>query len=209
MGSLACRQPSSSTGSDTAVVSGTGTTYTIDVARSELRWEATKPTGAHQGLVPITAGTMLIHDGMITGGSVTLDMANLSVTDLEGQYKADLEGHLKGTTPGKEEDFFNTQKFPQGKYVVKGSSKLENDPDATHLIDGELTIKEITKPLSIKARVDLGAGTAVKVTTSPFMIDRTEWDVRFMSKKFFDNLKDDFVDDQIKIQITLGAIKQQ
>lgn len=47
----------------------------------------------------------------------------------------------------------------------------------------------------------------MKATAEPFMIDRTQWDVKFMSKTFFDNLKDDFVNDQVRIELTIGAVK--
>lgn len=206
---VACKpQASGDTASDVTTTAGTGESYTIDAARSEVRWEGSKPTGTHTGLVPVAAGNVLIHEGMITGGSVTLDMANLTVTDLEGEYKANLEAHLKGTNPGKEEDFFNVSKFPTATFTVNGSSKLENDPEGTHMIQGDLTIKGVTKQVSFKANVDMAAGNAVKVTTAPFSIDRTEWGIKFQSKKFFDDLKDDFINDDVKVQITLGAIKQ-
>ena len=46
---------------DTATTSGTtpqGTAYEIDVPRSELKWNAFKPTGTHFGTVPIAGGTI-------------------------------------------------------------------------------------------------------------------------------------------------------
>jgi polyisoprenoid-binding protein YceI len=90
---------------------------------------------------------------------------------------------------------------------VVSSTKLENDQLGTHMINGELTMKGITKPVNFKAVVDLSSGVAMKATAEPFMIDRTQWDVKFMSKTFFDNLKDDFVNDQVRIELTLGAVK--
>lgn len=184
------------------------TRYEIDAARSEVKWKGFKPVGSHEGVVPVSGGFFTVSDGVITGGQVDIDLANLRVNDLEGEQKANLEGHLKGTVAGKENDFFNTVQYPKAKYVIKSTSKLDNDPEGTHMINGELTIKDITRPVSFKAIVDMGAGDAIKVTTPAFDIDRTEWDIRFKSKKFFDDLRDDFVNDNIQLQITAGGVKR-
>ena len=195
---------------DTATTSGTtpqGTAYEIDVPRSELKWNAFKPTGTHFGTVPIAGGTIYVDGDLITGGSVEINMSGLEVKDSEGEMKEKLEAHLKGSVPGKEDDFFNVSKYPKATFNILGSTKLENDPLGTHMINGELRIKEITKPVSFKAVVDLASGVAIKATAEPFVIDRTEWDIKFKSKKFFDDLKDDFVNDEIKLELTVGAVK--
>src|SRR5688572_13910179 len=82
-------------------------TYVIDPASSQVKWKGYKPTGEHNGTVPISAGTVTVADGNITGGTVEIDMRGITVNDLEGDSKVKLESHLKGTDPGKEQDFFN------------------------------------------------------------------------------------------------------
>ncbi len=184
-----------------------GIAYAIDVPRSELKWNAFKPTGTHSGIVPIAGGTIYVDGDLITGGTVDINMTGLEVRDLDGEMKEKLESHLKGSLEGKEDDFFNVSKYPAATYTILGSTKLENDPLGTHMINGELKIKDITKPVSFKANVDLASGEALKATTEPFVIDRTLWDIKFKSKKFFDDLKDDFVNDEIKLELTVGAVK--
>jgi polyisoprenoid-binding protein YceI len=185
-----------------------GTRYEIDASQSEIKWKGFKPVGAHEGIVPVSGGHFTIREGAITSGEVTIDMTNLRVNDLQGEQKANLEGHLKGTVAGKENDFFNVQQFPAAKFVFRSASRLDNDPEGTHTIHGDLTIKDITKPVSFKANVDVGTGDMIRVTTPAFDIDRTEWDIRFKSKKFFDDLRDDFVNDNIQLQITAVAVKK-
>lgn len=185
----------------------TGTLYQIDIPRTELKWYASKPTGTHHGIIPISGGRVYIDNGLITGGMIAFDIANLQVQDLEGEMKANLENHLKGTVEGKENDFFNVGQHPTATYKINGSTKLENDPIGTHMINGELMIKGISKPVNFKAMVDLTSGTALKATAEPFMIDRTEWDIKFKSKKFFDDLKDDFINDEIRLELTVGAVQ--
>jgi polyisoprenoid-binding protein YceI len=75
------------------------------------------------------------------------------------------------------------------------------------MVQGDLKIRDITKPVSFKATLDMGSGSAIKATSVPFTIDRTEWGVKFESKKFFDNLKDDFIHDDVTLEIIIGAIK--
>ena len=184
-----------------------GIAYQVDVPRSELKWMAFKPSGSHTGIFPIAGGNIYVDGDLITGGKIDINVAGLQVLDLEGQDKADLEGHMKGTIPGKENDFFNVAQYPTATFTILGSTKLDNDPLGTHMINGQLTIKDITKPVNFKAVVDLSSGMALKATAEPFVIDRTEWGISIMSKKFFDNLKDNFVNDEVKIQLTIGAVK--
>ena len=184
-----------------------GVAYQVDIPRTELKWNAFKPTGTHHGIIPVTKGMIYVKDDMITGGSVEFNMAGLEVKDLDGEMKEKLETHLKGTVEGKEDDFLNVGKFPTATYTIKGSTKLENDPLGTHMINGDLTIKGITKPVSFKAVVDLASGTALKAVAEPFVIDRTEWDIKFKSKKFFEDLKDDFINDEVKLELTVGAVQ--
>jgi len=199
----------SSSSSDTTTTTSPshGKEFKIDVARSELKWQVFKAGGSHQGIVPILDGSVFIDGNNITGGKVTLDMKNLQVTDLEGEDKQALEEHLKGYKPGKEDDFFNVNQYPTATYVIKGSTPVSGDPEATHMVNGELTMRDITKPVAFKIKLDTGAGNAVKITAPQFSIDRTEWGIKFQSKKFFDNLKDDFVYDEIKLEMTVGAIQ--
>lgn len=206
---VSCKSKDTEASGESSAVAGTpkGTAYAVDVPRSELKWSAYKPAGTTQGIIPIADGTIYVDGDLITGGSVHFNMAGLQVTNMEGDDKAYLESHMKGSIPGKEGDFFNVAQYPTATFTILNSTKLENDPLGTHMIQGELTIKDITKPVSFKAVVDLSSGVALKATAEPFVIDRTEWDIRILSKKFFDDLKDNFVNDEVRIELTIGAVK--
>lgn len=182
-------------------------TYVIDPQMSIVNWKGSKPTGVHNGTVPISGGNVKVSNGNVTGGSVEIDMTGITVLDQEGDNKMKLEAHLKGTAPGKEEDFFNVDKFPKATYVLNSVSQLDNDPDGTHMVNGTLTIKDISKPVNFKANIN-GDGNKLVATSPEFAIDRTEYDIRFKSKKFFNNLQDDFVNDEFKLQINVVANKQ-
>ena len=184
-----------------------GNDFAINTSLSELKWEAFQPLGGHEGIIPIREGVVIVENGNVTGGKVIFDVKNLRVTDLEGEDKQNLEEHLRSDKPGKEDDFFNVSKYPNASFVVTNVTPLSGDPEGTHSFTGDLTLRDITKPVTFKANVDLGAVDAVKITGGPFTIDRTEWGIKFRSKKFFDDLKDDFVNDEVKLQFTIGAMR--
>lgn len=191
----------------TQTSSGINGTFVIDKQASEIKWRGFKPTGIHNGIVPVGSGTVTVSNGNVTGGTVEIDMTGITVLDQEGENKAKLEGHLKGTDPGKEEDFFNVDKYPTSTYVINSVTPLENDPDGTHMVNGTLTIKNISKPVNFKAKIAIDANK-LTVVTPEFDVDRTEYDIRFKSRKFFNDLADDFVNDEFKLQLSVVANKQ-
>ncbi|MEO6132420.1 MAG: YceI family protein [Saprospiraceae bacterium] len=181
--------------------------YMIIPNLSTVKWMGAKPTGKHNGIVPVAGGGLNLEGDQIKDGSITMDMTQLKVLDPEGDMGKSLEDHLKGTAPGKEEDFFNTGKYSTATFEITSASKIDNDPAATHMINGNLTIKNITEPVSFKAKVEK-IENGVVITALPFTIDRTLYDIKFKSKKFFDNLKDDYVNDEFQIEFYIVANKK-
>lgn len=206
---VACKPATTTTTaeSSSATSSATGKEFKIDTAHSILKWIAFKAVGSHEGIVPVLEGNVFVDGNSITGGKVILDMKDLQVTDLEGDDKWSLESHLKGLEADEADDFFNTNQFPTATYQILGSTPISGDAEATHMVTGELTMRGITKPVNMRVKLDTGAGNAIKISAPAFTIDRTEWGIKYESKKFFENLKDDFIYDEIKIELTIGAIQ--
>lgn len=183
-----------------------GTSLAVDLAGSSINWEGAKPTGSHTGTIKLSGGEVKMDGRQLTGGSFTLDMNSINVTDLEGGKKAGLEAHLKGTAEGKEDHFFNVPQHPTGQFDITKVVKLDGDETATHMIYGNLTLKGMTKEIGFKALVGIGDGR-IEVTTPAFTIDRTQWGVNYNSKSVFSDLGDNFVNDEIGLSITLKAGK--
>ena len=188
------------------VKASTGVTMPVDLGASMVSWEGSKPTGSHTGTIKLSSGELTLDGMAITGGSFVLDMNSITNTDQEGGKKAGLEAHLKGTAEGKEDHFFNVPKYPTGKFEITKVVKVNGNPSATHSIYGNLTIREITKQIGFQALVGIGKDR-VEVTTPPFTIDRTNWDINYGSKSIVDNLGDNFINDEIGLTITLKAGK--
>ena len=160
----------------------------VDLEASTLAWKGTKPGGAHNGILDLKSGGMLVNDGALVGGEFVFDMTTIDAEDLEGEKAASLEGHLKSA------DFFDVEKYPTSKFVI---TKVEGkNEDIT--ITGNLTLKETTKSITIPAKL-MNADGVTTVKSEPFNINRADFNVRYGSKSFFDDLKDKFIDDLVEI----------
>lgn len=187
------------------VAEATGSMMTVDSINSKVMWEGTKPTGSHNGTVNVSEGSIAVKEGKVTGGNFTLDMNSITCVDLEGDSKAGLEGHLKGTAEEEKDDhFFNVKKFPTAKFEITKVTGLAGNEEANSLVYGNLTMKDVTKQVSFKANIVTADGV-VRVNAPKFTIDRTQWNVTYGSKSIFDNLKDKFINDEIGLQIELAA----
>ena len=187
------------------VAQATGKEYTVDAATSKLMWEGAKVTATHKGTINVSGGKVIFTDGSLSGGSFTIDMASIQDNDLDGNMKTNLENHLKGTVEGKEVDFFNVPKYPTAKFDITKVSKVMNNDDANYLVYGNLTIKDVTKEINFRAKVN-EVGGKMMVNTPAFTIDRTEWGIKYGSAKFFDGLKDKAISDEIGLQVSLTAM---
>lgn len=157
----------------------------VDLTASLLAWKGTKPGGAHDGTVALKPSTLVVDNGTITGGEFTIDMASIKVLDIKDPKKAaNLAGHLASG------DFFEVEKYPTSKFVITGVE----DKDGKLAVTGNLTIKDVTKSVTIPASLAEADGVYT-FTSDKFNIDRADFNVKYGSKKFFDNLKDKFIDD--------------
>jgi len=180
--------------------------FVVDNDYSFIKWVGSKPGGSHNGTIKIENGEMSFKNGEFLMGNFTMDMTSIEVKDLEsGDGKEDLESHLKGTVEGKEDHFFNVNQYPKSSFSI---TKVDRT-DGKYILNGNLTIKGITKPVEIVSIVSEGANQEeIKLTSVPFKIDRTQWGIEFMSKSVFDDLKDKFIDDEIELEVVVKAKKQ-
>lgn len=176
----------------------TGQTLTVNTAQSSMTWTGSKIGGSHTGTIDIASGRLAVNGGQITGGNFTINMNSIVNTDLPEAKQGDLVGHLKN------EDFFDVATYPTAKFAITNVTKLTNEPGASHLIYGNLTLKDVTKEIGFKANVNI-TGNSATVTTPKFAIDRSDFNVKYGSTKFFDNLKDKAINDNIDFVVNLVA----
>ncbi len=184
--------------------------YNVNTEGDEIAWEGYKTFNigdAHNGTIQVTDGNFKVEEGALVGGEFTIDMATIKSLDLaeNQEYAAKLEGHLKSP------DFFAVDSFPTAKFVITGAeaAAAEDTTGATHYVTGNLTLKGISKSITIPAEVQMN-DQEVSFSTPEFVIDRSQWDVRFRSTsftEFADLAKDKVIDNNIKLQINVKATK--
>ncbi len=176
--------------------------YKVNAAASKLGWLGQKVSGEHHGEVKIKDGHLRV-DGNRYSGEFLIDMTTIVNYDLEGEWNARLIGHLKS------DDFFSVEKHPTAVFKITKvvPYKAEEGESSTHRVTGDLTIKGITNEISFPA--ELTFTDAGLVAKAKFSIDRTQWDIRFRSGSFFENLGDKLIYDDMKFDLTLVADKTE
>ena len=160
----------------------------VEVKDSNIEWEGEKVTGSHEGTIELKDGYFTMENGEFKGGEFVMDMTSITVTDLEGEDKGKLEGHLKS------DDFFGVNNHPTAKLVITSVAKKSN---GTYGVVADLTIKEKTN--SITFDLDMDDNSA----STELTIDRSKYDVRYGSGSFFDNLGDKTIYDNFELDVEL------
>jgi polyisoprenoid-binding protein YceI len=171
--------------------------YNVDVKSSNIVWKGYKVTGEHNGNVKLKNGSLQFADGKLSGGSFEVDMNSITCNDMQGEYGDKLVGHLKS------DDFFGVDKYPTAKFTI--TRTIPQDTKGNYKIIGNLKIKESTKEVKFFANVS-EQGNMVKATGT-MKLDRSEYDIRFGSGSFFDNLGDKTIYDEFDLQVELTAKK--
>jgi polyisoprenoid-binding protein YceI len=171
-----------------------GKSVAFDAQNSKVNWKGTKVTGEHVGTINVQGGNLVVAAGELKGGEITIDMTSIQSTDLSGEWKDKLDGHLKN------EDFFDTSKFKTSSFKV---TKVEKKGKDTFNVTGDLTIKGTTKPVSTELKLVEKSGKYHLQGALTF--DRTAYDIRYGSGKFFDNLGDKMIHDKVELKLDLAS----
>jgi polyisoprenoid-binding protein YceI len=166
----------------------------IDSKESVVAWKGSSVHGAHKGYVYISKGELMIENGQLMGGTVEVDMSTIEGEDHRSDNN--LINHLKDT------DFFDVKKFPFSTIAISGVASIDVEDKE---ITGNLTIKGIKHPVAFPVKMEMKDG--IVKASGKLVIDRTLWDVRYNSGKFFDNLKDQAIADSIEFNINIVAKK--
>jgi polyisoprenoid-binding protein YceI len=174
--------------------------YNIDPAASKVEWIGKKVTGQHNGTVNVASGELNVSNNELEAGKINLDMNSITVLDLtDAESNGKLTGHLKS------DDFFSVEKNPTATFEITNVEKVSDDKGNNYKIDGNLTIKGITKNISFPANVSINDQTIT--AKADFDIDRTQWDIKYGSGKFFEGLGDKMIDDNFNIKFNITANK--
>jgi polyisoprenoid-binding protein YceI len=166
----------------------------VDASTSKLVYLAKKVTGEHTGEVKLAKGTLDFDKNVLKGGEFEIDMTSITNTDI-----ADKDYHKKFIDHIVSDDFFSVEKFKTAKLVITSVTK-EKTAD-TYKVTGDLTIKGKSAPVTFDA-------TATKAkANAKIMFDRTKYDIKYGSGKFFQGLGDKMINDEVQLSVELVAKK--
>jgi polyisoprenoid-binding protein YceI len=160
----------------------------------EAKWDGQGVGHGHVGTIAINAGEVTFTNGVISGGTATVDMKSMKCTDEKDSAKnAQLMGHLMS------KDFFNVDSF--------GTASIKIDSVSNGIAHAALTIKNVTNAISFPVTVTEDS-TGFTITSS-FEVDRTAFGITYNSTKFFDakKLANYAVSDNFKMEINLKGTK--
>jgi len=171
--------------------------FKLDQKSGTVNWKGRKFTGEHFGTLKVKSGNLVFDKTDLVGGRIVVDMNTITCTDLESpEYNTKLIRHLKS------DDFFSTQKHPFATIDIKTALPAKGGGFEVH---GNLTIKGITKPVTFKA--DIRHEKKIINIASNLTFDRTKYDIRFKSKKFFNSLGDKFIYDDVNLSVKFKVKK--
>lgn len=158
------------------------------IKKSKVVWKGYKVMGSHQGTIDLQQGSLSFENDKLVGGTFIIDMTTITNSDQEGEYKQKLEGHLKS------DDFFGVEKFPTATLTLK---KVKSTGKNSYKVTGDLTIKGITKT------IDFDFSLYGSKANATLKVDRAEYNVRYGSNSFFDDLKDKAIYDEFDLVVDL------
>ncbi|MBL3655684.1 YceI family protein [Fulvivirga sediminis] len=197
--------------------------YAVNADESTVTWIGSKPTGKHDGTIPISQGSIAVNGDEIVGGTITLDIANIKNTDIadDDEMRGKLEGHLKSA------DFFDAENHPTAEFVITSvepytagdSVEVKEEFDSeykpasadefmvespSHKITGNLTMRGKTLSISFPAVVKVAeSGLSAK---AKFNIDRTLWGLTYSAEAdAVDKAKDKFIYDTVNVGFDIKA----
>ncbi len=171
-------------------------TYTL-VDLSTLDWTGENANGKHFGKITFKSGNIEVKDSLLSAEFI-IDMNSIKTLDISSEEGADhLDAHLRS------DDFFLTKLFPEAKYSFNDLKSVQPpyQTDINYILDGELTLRGITKKQRINALISKLDDKLV--LNARVEIDRTHWNIIYGSAKFFKYLGMHKIFDRILIEMRL------
>lgn len=178
-------------------ISAENKTLKINTSESKVEWKGFKifqsENTSHLGILKFSQGELSVQNGILQGGTFVVDMNTLESFDLsDTEMKNKLENHLKS------KDFFETEKFPTATFKINKVTPSETG-DYNTILEGDLTIKNITKPLIINANI-LANENSISIFSEPTEIDRQDFGVQFQSP-----IENGIIKNEVEIQVIIKA----
>jgi len=181
------------TSKNSSLVDGT---YKIATDRTVSEWEGKKVLidgYRDNGTIKMKEGLLIVKDGKLSSGNVVIDMDSIiAISTGIGSGQEGLTKHLKS------KDFFDTSVYPTSTFTVKEDATGNN-------VTGELLLKGKTNAVTFPVELSMENGELRLKGVA--VLDRTKWGIVYGSGSFFDNLKNNVIDDNFTVVFDLVATK--
>jgi len=179
-----------------------GQIYVVDTMNSKAEWKGFKvvksDNTSHIGTLKFESGEVTVKDNKLESGQFVIDMNSIVNEDLkEAEGNAKLIGHLKSA------DFFDVEKFPTASYEITKISEAPAGSDYNTVLDGNLTLKGITKPATFNANVKIKDGE-LSIATEPKDINRDVFGIKFQMPA-----AEGLIKNEINVQMKVKAIEKK
>ena len=167
---------------------------------SNIDWKGYKifksESTSHFGTMKFLEGEIGIKDNQIVSGKFIANTTSLANVDLENNPEASkqLDNHLKSA------DFFDVEKYPTATFEISKVTPSEQG-DYNSILEGNLTIKGITRAISLNANIDT---KQVSIATEQTDIDRSLFGIEFQSP-----IENGVIKNEITLQIIIKANLQK
>jgi polyisoprenoid-binding protein YceI len=183
------------------ILQGSGM-YFFDSSSSKISWEGKKTIVKEwidNGSISIQSGDITLVDNNVTEGKIVIDMNSITTNKTgAGGGEDNLSKHLKSA------DFFGVEVFPTSQFKL--NSLIPTETVYTYTAKGEMTIKNITKDIEFPVTIYMENGLISM--NAEIVLDRTQFDVRFGSTNFFNDIGDKAIDNDFTLKLELVAKKQ-
>ena len=174
-------------------------TYIVDIEKSKINWACKGVGKEHVGYVTIQSGSILIDTKTINSGFVYINMKSIVNTDIkDAGFNKNLVDHLKS------KDFFASATYQTSTLKIIKTQRLDvPEGQPNYKINGELTIKGIKKPIEFMSTIKYLKKSIV--INGDVTINRTDWDIKYNSGSFFQDLADKLIEDNINFKLDIYA----
>jgi len=171
--------------------------YTVDVAHTRIGIRARHAmVTTVRGAFTEFAGTAHLDTGTPAASSVTLRIATASIDT----GTPDRDAHLRSA------DFLDVEQYPEMVFVSTGVEQVDAD---VYRVTGDLTIKALTRPVSIDFALTGSALDPFGNTRVGFegalALKRSEWDLTWNTVLDTGGV---LVSDRIQVEFDVSAIKE-
>src|ERR1700748_3087107 len=164
--------------------------FDISSPKSNIDWVGRKVTGSHNGTIGIKKGWLSFKNGKLSDGRLVIDTTSIKILDVtDPATNAQFAGHLAS------DDFFSSDKYPEAVFDIASVSG--------NRIDGNLTIKGITHPVSFDVAITIKGD--LLTATGKVVIDRTLYGMKFRSGNFFKDLGDTLIYNEFELNVSITA----